>query len=119
MTALLEKLAPDTIAVDASTVGTVDRSPAERQAEIKAAKDAAEAARKANRKERKKTRGRSKSAKKLARKSANINDERRERVRQALSKRALERQRAKQGEPTTDALDRFGQEVGRAAGAQQ
>jgi len=109
---LLDKLPPDTIALDASVVGTVERAPAERQAEAKAGKAAAEAERLAQRKERKKSRGRSKSAKKLARKSANVNDERREKTRAAMAKRAQERERAKRGEQPIDALDRFAQPVG-------
>lgn len=112
VTGLLEKLAPDTIALDASVIGTIERAPDERQAEARAAKATAEAERLANRRERKKARGRSKSAKKLARKSANVNDEQREKTRAAMAKRAQERERAKRGEQAVDALDRFAAPVG-------
>jgi U3 small nucleolar RNA-associated protein 7 len=109
---LLEKLPPDTITLDASAIGQVDRAPGERMVEAKAAKDAIIAGIKANRKVRKKARGRSKSAKKLASKSANVNDERREKMRAALVKRSQDRERAKRGEQGPDALDRFAPQPG-------
>lgn len=105
--ALLEKIQPEMITLDSSLVGTVDRSPAERNREAIAAKEVAEAERKARRKEKKKTRGRSKSVKKLARKNANIHDAHREKMKQALEKRDEERKREKAGEGRFDALDRF------------
>eukprot|EP00698_Gefionella_okellyi_P015125 TRINITY_DN4248_c0_g1_i1.p1 TRINITY_DN4248_c0_g1~~TRINITY_DN4248_c0_g1_i1.p1 ORF type:complete len:514 (-),score=111.68 TRINITY_DN4248_c0_g1_i1:6-1316(-) len=94
--ALLEKLMPSTIALDPSTVGSMDRaSVAVRNKE----RDAVEAEAKANRakvREKKKTKGRSKSARKFKSKQQNVIDEKRMMIREQQAKREKEQKEQQQ-----------------------
>lgn len=110
--ALLEKLPPETILLDPSTINTVDRNQKERLRELQAAKDARLAEIDSKKRAKKKTRGRSKVGRKLAKKQANIMDEKRQ-AREAQLEERRKRQKQRSGpapgkEPAGfDALARF------------
>ena len=110
VTSLLEKLPPDTIALDPNFVNTVERNQKERQKEIQQQRDARLAEIQANKRVKKKTRGRSKLGRKLAKKQGNIIDEKRQQRQQQLEEqRRKVRQRAGPApEAGFDPLARFG-----------
>ena len=114
---LLEKLPPETILLDPSTINTVERNQTERLKELRAEKDARVAEANARKREKKKTRGRSKIGRRLAKKQSNIIDEKREARKEQLEaqrKEARKRERQRAGpapgrqEDLFDPLARFG-----------
>jgi len=87
--ALMNKLQPDTIALDPDFVGGVDADPAARQREIRDAQEAANRTRKeeaAARPGKNKARGRNKIRAKLRKKQQNVVDEQGEKLKAALRK---------------------------------
>mmetsp|Transcript_41422 Transcript_41422/g.163118 ORF Transcript_41422/g.163118 Transcript_41422/m.163118 type:complete len:133 (-) Transcript_41422:791-1189(-) len=76
---LMEKLQPETISLDPTSIGGIDKDPAERLKDIQLKKREAERAQRAKSLQKKRTRGRNKIAKKLKRKQQNVVDEKSER----------------------------------------
>jgi U3 small nucleolar RNA-associated protein 7 len=93
---LLDKLQPETISLDPSLIGTVDREAGELLAEQRALAEAADRRRKPDTKpkEKNKTRGRSKIAKKLAKKQKNVVDAGVMKLRQKLEEERQKRKEA-------------------------
>eukprot|EP00188_Purpureofilum_apyrenoidigerum_P000279 Plantae.Rhodophyta-Purpureofilum_apyrenoidigerum.ctg11125.p1 GENE.Plantae.Rhodophyta-Purpureofilum_apyrenoidigerum.ctg11125~~Plantae.Rhodophyta-Purpureofilum_apyrenoidigerum.ctg11125.p1 ORF type:complete len:559 (-),score=83.46 Plantae.Rhodophyta-Purpureofilum_apyrenoidigerum.ctg11125:474-2048(-) len=81
---LLEKLPPETIMLDPTAIGTVDKDPRERLMEIRKKQEEAFSAKRAKLLKKKRARGRNKISKKLRRKQGNVIDERSERIQERL-----------------------------------
>lgn len=75
---LMDKLAPETIALDPNVIGGIDPNPAARQNELREKQREANAAARKKTLEKKRMRGRNKISKKLKRKQNNVIDERKE-----------------------------------------
>ena len=113
--ALLEKLPPETIALDPRKVNTVERDQKERQREAAAGKAARLAEAEGRKRIKKKTRGRSKIGKRLAKKAGNVVDEKRQKRLEELEQRRADREKRKKAarmaaageKPVYDALARF------------
>ena len=113
--ALLEKLPPETIALDPRKVNPVERAQKERQREAAAGKAARLAEAEGRKRIKKKTRGRSKIGKRLAKKAGNVVDEKRQKRLEELEQRRADREKRKKAarmaaageKPVYDALARF------------
>jgi len=93
---LLEKLQPETIALNPNFIGNVERSAGEIQSEEKEVVQG---------KIRRKQRGRASAHKRFMKKQSNVMDAKREALKEAMDKRKLEREAKPKAPPS--ALDRF------------
>ncbi|KAJ8905219.1 hypothetical protein NDN08_001728 [Rhodosorus marinus] len=105
---LMEKLQPETISLDPTSIGGIDKDPAERLKDIQLRKKEAERAQRAKSLQKKKTRGRNKIAKRLRRKQHNVVDEKSESIRKALQERKEQAKPKREEEKFVDpVLKRF------------
>ncbi|KAA8492845.1 U3 small nucleolar RNA-associated protein 7 [Porphyridium purpureum] len=111
VTSLLDKLGPETIALNPGFVGEVDKNPKARLMEVRQAAADANAAKLAKKTEKSRARGRNKIAKKIRRKQKNVIDERSVALREKLERQKHERERKRHGQD----MDASKQELGALA----
>lgn len=103
--ALLDKLAPETISLDPTFIGTVDTDPSVLLQEQRAIAQAADARPPAPVKAKNKARGRNKIAKKLQRKQSNVIDANTVKLRQKLAQEKEAAKEAKAGAKKAKAME--------------